>query len=98
MVWLRADNIDSFGAGPSQQRAVYDGVGFVHPVQEHLGWCPAAPSPPARIREDHTQHHQALLKSIIEATACRSLNRKEIAAAIAAPNYLNQPSPWSNKC
>ena len=37
--------------------------------------------------------YRALLKSIIEATAYAQKyeNRKEIAAAIAPPNYLNQP-------
>ena len=93
---LRADNIDGFLApDPVNQRAVYDGVGFIHTLSKDI-WeghpcCAFAAS-----REFVTQYpgtYRALLKSIIDATAYarKSENRKEIAAVIAPASYLNQP-------
>jgi len=93
---LRADNIDGFLApDPVNQRAVYDGVGYIHTLSKAL-WdghpcCAFAASKEFVTRMPNT--YQALLKAIVEATAYAHspANRKEIAAAIAAPNYLNQP-------
>ncbi|MEI2417965.1 CmpA/NrtA family ABC transporter substrate-binding protein [Orrella sp. JC864] len=93
---LRADNIDGFLApDPVNQRAVYDGVGFIHLLSKEI-WdghpcCAFAASREFVTRMPNT--YQALLKAIIEATAYARNpdNRKEIAAAIATPNYLNQP-------
>jgi nitrate/nitrite transport system substrate-binding protein len=93
---LRADNIDGFlGPDPTNQRAVYDGVGFIHLLSKEL-WeghpcCVFAAS-----KEFITQtpnSFAALLKAIIDATAFASKaeNRKQIAEAIAPANYLNQP-------
>src|SRR5262245_11432585 len=93
---LRADNIDGFLApDPVNQRAVYDGVGFIHILSKEL-WeghpcCVFAAS-----REFVTQSpntYAALLKAIIDATAfaAKADNRKQIAEAIAPANYLNQP-------
>jgi len=93
---LRADNLDGFlGPDPMNQRAVYDGVGFIHVLSKDL-WeghpcCVFSAS-----REFVTQTpntYAALLKSILDATAFASKpeNRKQIAEAIAPPNYLNQP-------
>jgi len=93
---LRADNIDGFlGPDPFNQRAVYDGVGFIHILSKQL-WeghpcCAFAASKEFVTTMPHT--YAALLKSIIDATAFahKAENRKEIAAAIAPANYLNQP-------
>jgi nitrate/nitrite transport system substrate-binding protein len=93
---LRADNIDGFLApDPVNQRAVYDGVGFIHTLSKDI-WdghpcCAFAASKEFVATMPNT--YRALLKSIIDATAyARKVeNRKEIAAAIAPPNYLNQP-------
>ncbi len=93
---LRADNIDGFLApDPVNQRAVYDGVGFIHVLSREL-WdghpcCAFSASREFVTRMPNT--YQALLKAIIEATAYArdASHRKEIAAAIATPNYLNQP-------
>jgi len=93
---LRADNIDGFlGPDPFNQRAVYDGVGFIHLLSKEL-WeghpcCAFAASKEFVITMPNT--YAALLKAIIDATAfaARQENRKEIAAAIAPANYLNQP-------
>jgi nitrate/nitrite transport system substrate-binding protein len=93
---LRADNIDGYlGPDPFNQRAVYDGVGFIHLLSKEL-WeghpcCAFAAS-----REFVTQMpntYAALLRALITATAFASKpeNRKQIAEAIAPANYLNQP-------
>lgn len=93
---LRADNIDGFLApDPVNQRAVYDGVGFIHTLSKDI-WeghpcCAFAASKEFVTGMPGT--YQALLKAIIDATAYarKPENRKEIAAAIAPANYLNQP-------
>jgi nitrate/nitrite transport system substrate-binding protein len=93
---LRADNIDGFLApDPVNQRAVYDGVGFIHVLSKEI-WdghpcCAFAASKEFVTTMPNT--YRALLKSIIDAAAyARKVeNRKEIAAAIAPANYLNQP-------
>jgi nitrate/nitrite transport system substrate-binding protein len=93
---LRAENIDGFlGPDPFNQRAVYDGVGFIHVLSKEL-WeghpcCAFAASQEFVTTMPNT--YAALLKAIIDATAyaAKPENRKEIAAAIAPANYLNQP-------
>lgn len=93
---LRAENLDGFLApDPVNQRAVYDGVGFIHLLSKEI-WdghpcCAFAASREFVTRMPNT--YQALLKAILDATAyaTRPENRKEIAAAIAPANYLNQP-------
>ncbi len=93
---LRADNIDGFlGPDPMNQRAVYDGVGFIHILTKDI-WeghpcCAFAASKEFVTTMPNT--YGALLKSIIEATAFahKAENRKQIAEAIAPANYLNQP-------
>jgi nitrate/nitrite transport system substrate-binding protein len=93
---LRADNIDGFLApDPVNQRAVYDGVGFIHILSKEI-WeghpcCAFAASKEFVTTMPNT--YSALLKAIIDATAyaTKQENRKEIAAAIAPANYLNQP-------
>jgi len=93
---LRADNIDGFlGPDPFNQRAVYDGVGFIHILTKDL-WeghpcCAFAVSKEFVTKLPNT--YRALLKAIMEATAfaAKPENRKQIAEAIAPTNYLNQP-------
>jgi nitrate/nitrite transport system substrate-binding protein len=93
---LRADNIDGFlGPDPFNQRAVYDGVGFIHMLSKEM-WdghpcCAFAASKEFITTQPNT--YAALLKAVIEATAFASKaeNRKQIATAIAPANYLNQP-------
>jgi nitrate/nitrite transport system substrate-binding protein len=93
---LRADNIDGFLApDPVNQRAVYDGVGFIHILSKDI-WdrhpcCAFAASKEFVTGTPNT--YAALLKAIIDATAFASKaeNRKAIAEAIAPANYLNQP-------
>ena len=93
---LRADNIDGFlGPDPMNQRAVFDGVGFIHILSKDI-WeghpcCAFAASKEFVTTTPNT--YAALLKSIIDATAFahKPENRKQIAEAIAPANYINQP-------
>jgi nitrate/nitrite transport system substrate-binding protein len=93
---LRADNLDGFlGPDPMNQRAVYDGVGFIHLLSKDI-WdrhpcCAFAISREYVTSMPNT--YAALVKSIVDATAFASKqeNRKQIAEAIAPANYLNQP-------
>ena len=93
---MRADNIDGFLApDPVNQRAVYDGVGFIHTLSKDI-WdrhpcCAFAASKEFVTETPNT--YAALLKAIIDATAFahKTENRKQIAEAIAPANYLNQP-------
>ena len=76
---LRADNIDGFlGPDPFNQRAVYDGVGFIHLLTKEL-WdghpcCAFAVSKEFASQNPNT--YRALLKAIIEATAYRVQGRR----------------------
>ena len=77
------------------QRAVYDGVGFIHILSKNI-WdrhpcCAFAASKEFVTGSPNT--YAALLKAIIDATAfaTKPENRKQIAEAIAPANYLNQP-------
>src|SRR6202521_4277164 len=93
---LRADNIDGFLApDPVNQRAVYDGVGFIHILSKEI-WdghpcCVFAASKEFVTQTPNT--YAALLKAIIDATAfaTKAENRKQIAEAIAPAHYINQP-------
>lgn len=93
---LRADNIDGFlGPDPMNQRAVFDGVGFIHVLSKEI-WeghpcCAFAASKEFVTAWPNT--YAALLKAIIDATAfaTKAENRKAIAEAIAPANYINQP-------
>lgn len=93
---LRADNLDGFLApDPVNQRAVYDGVGYIHILSKDI-WdrhpcCAFAASKEFVTTAPNT--YAALLKAIIDATAfaTKPQNRKQIAEAIAPANYLNQP-------
>ncbi len=93
---LRADNIDGFlGPDPVNQRAVYDGIGFIHILSRNI-WdghpCCAFGVSKAFIA-DNPNTFLALSRAIVDATgyANKAENRKEIADAIAPANYLNQP-------
>jgi len=95
---LRAGNLDGYlSPDPFNQRAVWEKVGFIHILTKDI-WeghpcCAFACSDEFATSMPNT--YGALLKSIIDATqySQKSENRKEIAAAIAPKNYLNQPVP-----
>jgi len=94
---LRAENIDGFlGPDPFNQRAVYDGVGFIHVLTRELwdGHPCCAFAVPRKMVTEAPNTYQALLRSVIEATvyANKAENRKEVAGLISGQNYLNQPT------
>jgi nitrate/nitrite transport system substrate-binding protein len=93
---LRADNIDGFLAPDNIcQRAIYDGVGFLHLLSKEI-WDGHPCCAFAASREFITQapnSFAALTRAIVDATAYSSKaeNRKQIADAIAPANYINAP-------
>jgi nitrate/nitrite transport system substrate-binding protein len=93
---LTAGNIDGYlSPDPFNQRAVYDGVGFIYKLTKEI-WpghpcCAFAAS--REFIDENPNTFLALYKSILDATAYSSNpgNRVEISEAIAPANYLNQP-------
>jgi len=93
---LRAENVDGYLApDPFNQRAVYDGIGFIHILTKEI-WdghpcCAFAAS--KQFVTENPNSFLALFKAIIDATTYSSKqgNRKEVAKAISPRNYLNQP-------
>ena len=93
---LRADNIDGFLAPDNIcQRAIYDGVGFLHILSKEI-WdghpcCSFAVS--KEFITGSPNSFAALTRAIVDATAYASKaeNRKQIAEAIAPANYINAP-------
>jgi nitrate/nitrite transport system substrate-binding protein len=93
---LRADNIDGFLAPDNIcQRAIYDGVGFMHMLSKEI-WDGHPCCSFAASREFITgspNSFAALTRAIVDATAfaAKAENRKQIAEAIAPANYINAP-------
>ncbi|MEX1033696.1 MAG: CmpA/NrtA family ABC transporter substrate-binding protein [Cellvibrionaceae bacterium] len=95
---LRAGNLDGYlSPDPFNQRAVWEKVGFIHILTKEI-WeghpcCAFACS--QRFATENPNTYGALFKAIVDAThySAKQENRKEIAAAIAPKNYLNQPVP-----
>jgi nitrate/nitrite transport system substrate-binding protein len=93
---LHADNIDGFLAPDSIcQRAIYDGVGFLHILSKEI-WDGHPCCSFTASKDFITQmpnSYAALVRAIVDATAFASKaeNRKQIAETIAPANYLNQP-------
>ncbi len=94
---LRAGNVDGYLApDPFNQRAVFDGVGFIHMLTKDI-WeghpcCAFASSRAFAMEAPNT--FGALFKAIVDATfySAQPENRRDIAEAIAPRNYLNQPA------
>ena len=93
---LVAGDIDAYlMPDPFNQRAVYEGAGFIHMITKDL-WpghpCCAFAASDQWIN-DHPNTFRALNKAIIEAAgyARDPKNRPEIAAAISERAFLNQP-------
>lgn len=93
---LRAESIDGFiVAEPFNQRAVFDGVGFIHTLTNNI-WenhpcCALGVS--ERFMAENPNTFGALFRAILDSTLYCSAheNRKEVAEAIGGPKYLNQP-------
>ena len=95
---LRAGNLDGFlSPDPFNQRAVWEGLGFIHLLTKDIweGHPCCAFAAPARFATEMPNTYGALLRAIIDATQYASdpEHRTEIAEAIAPTNYLNQPVP-----
>lgn len=93
---LKAGDIDGFlGPEPFNQRAVFDGVGFIHVLTKDL-WdghpCCAFGSSHEFIQK-HPNTFAALYRAIINASllASQSGAREDVVKAIAPEAYLNQP-------
>jgi nitrate/nitrite transport system substrate-binding protein len=93
---LRAGNLDGYlGPDPFNQRAVFEEVGFIWMLSKDI-WpghpcCAFAAKREFAAKLPNT--FKALLSAIVDATqfAHDQSNRKQIAAAIAPRNFLNQP-------
>ena len=93
---LSVGNIDGFlGPEPVNQRAVYEGAGYLHVLSREM-WdghpcCSFSVRQP--FIDENPQTYGALLRAVVDATAYsqEAANREEIAEAIASPQYLNQP-------
>ncbi|MDB5657218.1 MAG: nitrate transporter substrate-binding protein, partial [Tardiphaga sp.] len=93
---LRADNIDGFLAPDNIcQRAIYDGVGFMHLLSKEIwdGHPCCSFSASREFITTSPNSFAALTRAIVDATAYASKaeNRKSIAEAIAPAAYLNAP-------
>jgi len=93
---MRAGNIDGFLAPDSVvQRAVFDGIGFIHLISKEMwdGHPCCAFAARADFLSEMPNTYAALLRALIEASsyASKPENRKQIAEAIAPANYLNAP-------
>jgi nitrate/nitrite transport system substrate-binding protein len=94
---LKAGNLDGYlSPDPFNQRAVYEGVGFLHMLTKEI-WeghpcCAFACS--EAFAKKHPNTYAALFSAIIDATnySSKHENRDTISEAIAPKNYLNQPA------
>jgi len=93
---LRANNLDGYLApDPFNQRAVFEDVGFIYMLSKNIwpGHPCCAFAAKREFAEKAPNTFKAVLHAIVDATqyAHDQKNRKEIAAAIAPKNFLNQP-------
>jgi nitrate/nitrite transport system substrate-binding protein len=95
---MTADEIDAMlMPDPFNQRAVFEGVGYIHMLTKEL-WdghpCCAFAAGQDWI-DQHPNTFRAVNKAIIDAAgyADDPANRKEISAALIERQYLNQPLP-----
>jgi nitrate/nitrite transport system substrate-binding protein len=93
---LRANNLDGYLApDPFNQRAVFEEVGFIWMLSKDIwpGHPCCAFAAKRELAEKMPSTFKALVYAIVDATeyAHDTGHRKEIAAAIAPRNFLNQP-------
>ena len=93
---FKAGNVDGYlGPDPFNQRAMYENVGFIFKLSKEI-WD-RHPCCAFTVTKDFATKYPntfgALFRSIVDAThyASDPAHRKEIAAALAPTNYLNQP-------
>lgn len=93
---LKAGNIDGFlGPEPFNQRAVYDGVGFIHILTKDIwdGHPCCAFGTSTEFIQKYPNTFAALYRAIINASVLASQPgaRDQVVRAIAPAPYLNQP-------
>jgi len=93
---LRAGNIDGFlGPDPINQRAVYDGLGFIHILSREIwdGHPCCSFAIPNEFIQQNPNSFVALYRAILKSAAmARDPKNRPIMAEVLAPaNYLNQP-------
>ncbi|BCO29691.1 hypothetical protein MIZ03_4615 [Rhodoferax lithotrophicus] len=93
---LKAGNIDGFlGPEPFNQRAVFDGVGFIHLLTKDIwdGHPCCAFGTSTEFIQKNPNSFAALYRAIISASVLASQpgSREQIVKAIAPAPYLNQP-------
>lgn len=93
---LKAQTIDGFiVAEPFNQRAVFEGVGFIHLLTKAIwdGHPCCAFGVSAAFIQQFPDTFSALYRAIISASVLASLpgSREQMVQAIAQPQYLNQP-------
>ena len=95
---MAAGNLDGmFFAEPWGQRAVFEGIGYLHTLGRDI--FPGHPcctlSVGNRFLTENPNSFGALLRSVIRATtfADQRENRPRVAELLALANYLNQPKP-----
>lgn len=94
---LAVQNIDGFfGPEPMNQRAVYEGAGYIHMLSKDIwdGHPCCSFSVRQEFIDQNPRTYQALLQAIVDAThySQQAENREKIAEAIAPREYLNQPA------
>jgi nitrate/nitrite transport system substrate-binding protein len=93
---LKAGNIDGFlGPEPFNQRAVFDGVGFIHVLTKELwdGHPCCAFGTSTEFIQKNPNTFAALYRAVINASVLASQPgaREQVVKAIAPAPYLNQP-------
>ena len=93
---LRSEAIDGFiVAEPFNQRAVYDGIGYIHTLSGEIwnGHPCCAFATTRKFASQMPSSFAALFRALVVANVyCnQAQNRKTVAEAISAPNFLNQP-------
>jgi nitrate/nitrite transport system substrate-binding protein len=93
---LKSDNIDGFiVAEPFNQRAVYEGIGFIHMLTSEIwdGHPCCAFAATAEFATKNPNTFGAIVRALMQATRFASSpdNRKGVAQMISPQAYLNQP-------
>lgn len=91
---MAAGNLDGMlFAEPWGQRAVFEGVGFLHPLTRDI--FPGHPCCTLAVTEkfikENPNSYGAMFRAVVRATEFADKNRAQVAELLAGPNYLNQP-------
>jgi nitrate/nitrite transport system substrate-binding protein len=91
---MAAGNLDGMlFAEPWGQRAVFEGVGFLHLLTRDI--FPGHPCCTLAVTENfikaNPNSYGAMFRAVVRATEFADKNRAQVAELLAGPNYLNQP-------